>query len=87
MLVPIISKVFSEAILSIYPETEIQKCVVHQIRNSLKYVASKDQKLFMKDLKKVYQSATKSQAETELLNLEEIWGKKYPVVIKSWNEN
>jgi len=78
---------FSQAILSIFPETEIQKCVIHQIRNSLKYVASKDQKIFMKDLKKVYQSATKSQAETELLNLEEIWGKKYPIVIRSWNEN
>ncbi len=80
-------KGFSEAILSIFPETEIQKCVIHQIRNSLKYVASKDQKTFMKDLKKVYQSPTKSQAETELLNLEEIWGKKYPIVIRSWNEN
>jgi putative transposase len=61
--------------------------VIHQIRNSLKYVASKDQKAFMKDLKKVYQSPTKSQAETELLNLEEIWGKKYLIVIRSWNEN
>ena len=78
---------FSQAILSIFPETEIQKCIVHQIRNSLKYVASKDQKTFMKELKKVYQAPTKSQAETELLNLEETWGKKYPVVIKSWNEN
>jgi transposase-like protein len=80
-------KGFSEAILSVFPETEIQKCVIHQIRNSLKYVASKDQKPFMKDLKKVYQSPTKSQAETELLNLEEVWGKKYPIVIRSWNEN
>lgn len=80
-------KGFSEAILSVFPETEIQKCVIHQIRNSLKYVASKDQKPFMKDLKKVYQSPTKSQAETELLNLEETWGKKYPIVIRSWNEN
>lgn len=80
-------KGFSEAILSIFPETEIQKCVIHQIRNSLKYVASKDQKPFMKDLKKVYQSPTKSQAETELINFEGIWGKKYPIVIRSWNEN
>ncbi len=78
---------FSQAILSIFPETEIQKCIVHQIRNSLKYVASKDQKIFMKELKLVYQAPTKSQAETELLNLEENWGKKYPVVLKSWNEN
>ncbi len=78
---------FSQAILSIFPEAEIQKCVIHQIRNSLKYVVSKDQKEFMKDLKKVYQSPSKSQAETELLNLEESWGKKYPVVLRSWNEN
>lgn len=78
---------FTEAILSIFPQTEIQKCVIHQIRNSLKYIASKDQKAFMVDLKNVYKAATKSQAETELLNLEEKWGKKYPVVIRSWHEN
>lgn len=78
---------FSEAILSVFPDTEIQKCVIHQIRNSLKYVASKDQKSFMKDLKKVYRAVNKSEAETELLNLEEQWGKKYPIVIRSWNEN
>ena len=80
-------KGFSEAILSIFPKTEIQKCVIHQIRNSLKYVASKDQKSFMKDLKNVYQADTKDTAESELLILEEKWGKKYPIVIKSWNDN
>ncbi len=80
-------KGFSEAILSVFPKTEIQKCVIHQVRNSLKYIASKDQKSFMKDLKKVYQSPTKDVAETELLNLEEIWGKKYPIVLKSWHDN
>lgn len=80
-------KGFSEAILSIYPETEIQKCIIHQVRNSLKYIASKDQKSFVKDLKKVYQSSTKNGAETELLNLEETWGKKYPIVLKSWHDN
>lgn len=78
---------FSEAISSVFPGVEIQSCIIHQIRNSLKYVASKDQKIFMKDLKKVYQAINKDQAETELLNLEEKWGKKYPVVIKSWNTN
>lgn len=78
---------FSEAILSIFPETEIQKCIIHQIRNSLKYVASKDQKPFMKDLKKVYRAINKTEAETELLSLEEQWGKKYPIVIRSWNDN
>ncbi|HYQ56642.1 MAG TPA: IS256 family transposase [Draconibacterium sp.] len=80
-------KGFSEAILSIFPKTEIQKCIIHQVRNSLKYIASKDQKAFMKDLKKVYQSPTKDGAETELLNLEEAWGKKYPIVLKSWHDN
>ena len=78
---------FSEAILSVFPDTEIQKCIIHQIRNSLKYVASKDQKSFMKDLKKVYRAVNKSEAETELINLEEQWGKKYPIVIRSWNKN
>jgi len=78
---------FSEAILSVFPQAEVQSCVIHQIRNSLKYVASKDQKAFMQDLKIVYQAANKSQAEDGLIKLEEFWGKKYPVVIKSWNNN
>ena len=50
-------------------------------------MASKDQKVFMKDLKKVYQTPNKSQAEIELVNLEEIWSKKYPIVIRSWKDN
>ncbi len=78
---------FTEAIHSVFPKADIQLCVVHQIRNSLKYVASKEQKVFMKDLKLVYQADTKDQAETALLDLEEKWGKKYPVVIRSWNDN
>lgn len=78
---------FTEAISSTFPHTEIQTCVVHQIRNSLKYVVSKDQKAFMKDLKKVYRADTKEIAEDELLTLEEIWGKKYPIVIQSWQRN
>lgn len=78
---------FSEAIASIFPKVEVQSCIVHQVRNSLKYVASKDQKAFMKDLKKVYQAVNKGQAEVELTNLEERWGSRYPVVIKSWNTN
>lgn len=80
-------KGFKEAILSIYPKTEVQLCIVHQIRNSLKYVASKDQKEFMKDLKRVYRAVSKEVAEDELLKLEEKWGKKYPVVMDSWNNN
>ena len=78
---------FSEAIATIYPQVETQSCIIHQIRNSLKYVASKDQKAFIKDLKLVYKAVNKSQAEDELLKLDEIWGRKYPVVLKSWHTN
>jgi transposase-like protein len=80
-------KGFTEAILSVFPKAQIQKCIVHQIRNSLKYVASKDQKEFMRDLKLVYRAATKDLAEDALLSLEEKWGEKYPIVIESWQNN
>ena len=78
---------FKEAILNVYPKAEIQSCIVHQIRNSLKYVASKDQKEFMRNLKLVYRAETKDLAETELLKLDEKWGKKYPIVLQSWQNN
>lgn len=78
---------FSEAILSIFPRTQVQKCIVHQIRNSLKYIASKDQKEFMSDLKLVYKAVNKSIAEDELLKLSEKWATKYPIVIESWQRN
>ena len=77
-------KGFPEAINAIFPQTEVQLCIVHQIRNSLKYVASKNQKEFMKDLKLVYQATSKEAAELELDRLEEKWGSKYPIVINSW---
>ena len=80
-------KGFSEAIGSIYPKTEVQSCIVHQIRNSLKYVASKNQKEFMRDLKEIYQASGKELAEEKLKSLDEKWGKKYPVVLSSWNNN
>ena len=80
-------KGFPEAIQSIFPKTEIQLCVVHQIRKSIKYVVSKEQKPFMVDLKKVYQADTKELAELHFLELEEKWGKRYPAVIKSWSNN
>jgi len=75
---------FPEAIASIYPKTEIQLCIIHQIRNSMRYVGSKNQKSFMKDLKPVYQASTKESAENALDRLEEKWGDMYPIVIKSW---
>ena len=80
-------KGFDEAIRTIYPYTEVQTCVVHQIRNSIKYIASKDQKAFMADLKPVYRADNESQALSELDALKEKWGKKYPMVIGSWENN
>ena len=77
-------KGFPEAINAIFPNTEIQLCIVHQIRNSIRYVASKNQKEFMKDLKLIYQAISKESAEEALVQLENKWGKKYPIVIQSW---
>ncbi|EEG8800524.1 TPA: IS256 family transposase [Salmonella enterica] len=73
-----------EAINSIYPQTEVQLCVIHQIRNSIKYVASKHHKAFMADLKPMYRAVSKEVAETALDELEAKWGQQYPVVLQSW---
>ena len=75
---------FPEAIASIFPHTEIQLCIIHQIRNSMKYVASKNQKAFMADLKPVYRASSIEAAEQALNELEKKWGDTYPIVIKSW---
>ena len=75
---------FPEAIASIYPQTEVQLCIVHQVRNSLRYVASKNHKAFLADLKRVYRAKSLGEAETALDELESLWGEKYPIVIKSW---
>lgn len=75
---------FPEAITSIFPQTEVQLCIVHQIRNSLRYVASKNHKAFLVDLKRVYRAKSLGEAEAALDELESIWGEKYPIVIKSW---
>ena len=80
-------KGFEESIRTIFPLTEVQSCIVHQIRNSLKYVASKDQKLFMSNLKPVYRADTEEVALEELSKLKDTWGKKYPMVISSWENN
>lgn len=80
-------KGFPEAIASIFPKAEIQLCIVHQIRNSLRYVAEKDKKPFMADLKPVYQAVSEEQGYESLQLLEEKWGEKYPVPIHSWYHN
>ncbi|TBR44878.1 IS256 family transposase [Marinomonas agarivorans] len=77
-------KGFPEAIGSIYPQTEVQHCIIHQLRNSIKYVASKNQKAFIADLKCVCKAATLNAAEIALDELEAKWGEKYPMVIQSW---
>lgn len=78
---------FSDAIESVFPQTTVQLCIVHQIRNSCKYVGSKHQKEFLIDLKKVYQAVNKETAESVLDDLELKWGEQYPIVIKSWRDN
>lgn len=77
---------FLDAIKSVFPNTAIQLCIIHQIRNSMKFVGSKYQKEFMADLKPVYGAATKEAAELALDNLESKWGEQYPIVIKSWRD-
>jgi transposase-like protein len=75
---------FPDAIAAIYPQTEVQLCIVHQVRNSLRYVASKNHKAFLVDLKRVYRAVSLGEAELALDELETLWGEKYPIVIKSW---
>ena len=78
---------FQQAINTVFPQTEVQSCIVHQIRNSLKYVASKDQKEFMRDLKRVYRAENLDMAELRLEELEIKWDKKYEKVLESWRNN
>ena len=80
-------KGFSEAINSVFPKTIVQRCIIHQIRYSLKYVGSKYQKEFMSDLKLVYKAPTKKAAEQALQELDKKWGEKYPLVLNSWKNN
>ena len=77
---------FPEAIQTIFPKTEVQLCIVHQIRNSLRYVGSKHHKAFLVDLKRVYKALNKEAAESALDDLEKTWGGKYPIVIQSWRK-
>jgi transposase-like protein len=78
---------FKDAIQSVFPQTQVQRCVIHQIRQSLKYVVWKDRKAFMADLKTVYQAATREKAEANLLQLEQNWGSKYGAAVRSWQNN
>lgn len=78
---------FKEAISAVFPKSEIQRCIIHQLRNSFKYVSYKDLKAFSADFKNVYMAANEEAAYLELSALEEKWGKKYPFALKSWYAN
>ena len=80
-------KGFAEAIESIFPYTEVQLCIIHQIRNSTKYVVYKERKAVIEDLKNIYQAPTVNQAETALAELSHKWKDKYPYMVKSWQTN
>jgi putative transposase len=78
---------FSQAITACYPQTEIQKCIIHQIRNSTRYVSYKDLKKVTADLKPIYKATTEEAALAELDRFEEAWGTKYPLIVQSWRKN
>lgn len=78
---------FAEAIAAVYPTSKIQRCIIHQIRSSMKYVASGDQKAFAKDLKTIYSSINEESALNSLLEVKQKWEKKYPSAIKSWEDH
>jgi len=78
---------FNQAIEAVYPKAEVQRCIVHQIRASLRYVSWKDRKAVATDLKTIYTAPTEEDAQSALLEFNEIWGKKYPHITQSWTNN
>jgi putative transposase len=82
-----ILKGFPEAIEAVYPQTQVQLCMVHLVRHSLSYVSHKDRKVVADGLKEVYQAATVEEAERQLAQFEETWDATYPVIGRSWRQN
>lgn len=78
---------FPEAINAVFPKTKIQLCIVHQVRNSLKYVSYKHRKEVAYDLKKIYRSITEEEARMELDGFSTKWDKQYPSISKGWYQN
>ena len=78
---------FNEAIQAVYPKAEIQRCIVHQIRSSLRFVSWKDRKAVAKDLKSVYSAHNEEDAQIALTEFNDIWGKKYPNITASWTSH
>jgi putative transposase len=78
---------FTEAIAACYPDAEVQKCIVHQIRNSIRYVSYKDVKKITAALRPIYTAPSETAALEELSQFENVWGEKYPLIVRSWNNN
>lgn len=78
---------FPQAIGAVYPQTEIQQCIIHQIRNTTRFVSYKEIKSLMADLKRVYAAPTEETALSELDSFDEKWSGKYPKIAKSWHDN
>lgn len=78
---------FKEAIGATFPFAKIQRCIIHQIRSSMKYIPYKDKKVFVADLKTIYTAVTESEAMENLIEVKEKWVNKYPNAIKSWEDN
>ena len=78
---------FKEAIGAVYPKAKVQRCIIHQIRASMKYVACKDRKMFAADLKTIYRAVNEGQAIENLIIVKGKWFNKYPNAIKSWEDN
>ena len=75
---------FKDAIQAVFPHAQIQRCIIHQVRQSLTYVSWKDRKAFVADLRTIYQAPTREAAETRLLELSERWSATYPMAVRSW---
>ena len=78
---------FNQAIQAVYPKAEIQRCIVHQIRSSLRYVSWKDRKLVARELKTIYTASTEEDAQLALTEFNDNWGQKYPHIAQSWLNN
>jgi len=76
-----------EAFQSVFPKTLVQRCIIHQVRNSMRYVSHKDRKAFVRDLKIIYRSPNREVADTNLVKLDEQWGSKYASAVRSWENN
>lgn len=75
---------FKAAIQAVFPRTELQRCIIHQVRSSLSYVSWKDRKAFARDLRTIYQAPTREAAESKLLEVSETWSSSYPVALRGW---